>query len=248
MKSLVKRETIDIQKELFANNSSKLSKYQDLIIGQRNFFHLIKYEVIISICSWLPGAVGLLLRSKLIPLLLGSAGRNVNFGQNVVLRHPHKIHIGNNVVIDDNCVLDAKGNDNKGIRIGDNVFIGRNTILSCKNGDIELADNVNIGFNCEIFSANKVTLGEHALLAAYCYLIGGGHDFDNNDVSVLEQGRSSKGITLGEGVWLGAGVKVMDGLTIGKHAVIGTGAVVTKPIEAYSVAMGVPAKIIRKRK
>ncbi|MGC4081336.1 MAG: NAD-dependent epimerase/dehydratase family protein [Vicinamibacterales bacterium] len=46
---------------------------------------------------------------------------------------------------------------NRGIRIGNGVFIGRNTILSCKNGDIELADAVNIGFNCELFSASRVT-------------------------------------------------------------------------------------------
>ncbi len=72
--------------------------------------------------------------------LLGSCGRNVVFGQNVVLRHPHKIHIGDNVVIDDNCLLDAKGEGNDGIRIGSGVFIGRNTILSCKDGDIDLED------------------------------------------------------------------------------------------------------------
>jgi len=243
----MKKETVEIQKELFSNNKSKVAKYQDLIIGQQGFFKLLKYEIVISFCSWVPGAFGLLLRSKLFPLLLGRVGKNVTFGQNVVLRHPHKIHIGNNVVIDDNCVLDAKGKDNSGIMIGNGVFVGRNTILSCKNGDIELADNVNIGFNCEIFSASKVKLGKHALIAAYCYLIGGDHDFDSSDVSILEQGRSSKGITLGEGVWLGAGVKVMDGLTIGKHSIVGTGAVVTKPVEEYSVAAGVPAKVIKKR-
>ena len=104
----------------------------------------------------MPGALGLALRKALYPLLLGSCGRNVVFGQNVVLRHPHKIHIGDNVVIDDNCLIDAKGETNRGIRIGDGVFIGRNTILSCKNGDIELADGANIGFNCEIFSASRV--------------------------------------------------------------------------------------------
>ena len=56
-----------------------------------------------------PGALGLALRKTLYPLLLGACGRNVVFGQNVVLRHPHKIRIGDNVVIDDNCLLDAKG-------------------------------------------------------------------------------------------------------------------------------------------
>ena len=106
-----------------------------------------------------PGALGLVLRKTLYPLLLGACGRNVVFGQNVVLRHPHKIHIGDNVVIDDNCLIDAKGESNAGIRIGSGVFIGSNTILSCKNGDIELADGANIGFNCEIFSASRVAVG-----------------------------------------------------------------------------------------
>ena len=63
----------------------------------------------------MPGALGLFLRSKLYPLMLGRVGRNVVFGVNVTLRHPHKIAIGDNVVIDDSCCLDAKGTDNTGI-------------------------------------------------------------------------------------------------------------------------------------
>ena len=126
-----------------------------------------------------------MLRKTLYPLLLGSCGRNVVFGQNVVLRHPHKIHIGRNVVIDDNCLLDAKGETNRGIRIGDGVFIGRNTILSCKNGDIELGDGANIGFNCEVFSASRVTIGASVLMAAYGYVIGGDHDFSDPAKAVL---------------------------------------------------------------
>ena len=80
-------------------------------------------------------------------------------------------------MIDDNCLLDAKGESNRGIRIGSGVFIGRNTILSCKNGDIEIADGANLGFNCEVFSASQVRIGRDTLVAAYAYLIGGDHDF-----------------------------------------------------------------------
>ena len=90
------------------------------------------------------------------------------FGQNVVLRHPHKIRIGDNVVVDDNCLIDAKGDANAGIMIGSGVFVGRNTILSCKNGDIIVGDGANIGFNCEVFSASRVSIGRDTLLAAYC--------------------------------------------------------------------------------
>ena len=173
-----------------------------------------------------PGALGLALRRSLYPLLLGSCGRNVVFGQNVVLRHPHKIRIGDNVVIDDNCLIDAKGESNAASGSAAASFVGRNTILSCKNGDIELGEGANIGFNCEIFSASRVRVGAHALLAAYCYLIGGDHEFSDSSRPVLEQTRTSAGITVGDGAWLGAGAKVLDGVTIGANAVIGAGAVV----------------------
>ena len=157
-------------------------------------------------------------------MLLGSCGRNVVFGQNVVLRHPHKIHIRSNVVVDDNCLLDAKGESNGGIRIGDGVFIGRNTILSCKNGDIEIGDHANVGFNCELFSASRVSIGSRALLAAY-----------------------TAGVTVGEGAWLGAGAKILDGVTIGHHAVVGAGAVVRRDVPDHAVAVGIPARVVSSR-
>ena len=147
----MKKETVVIQKELFAENKSSLAKYQDLVIGQRGWWALIRYELIVTFCSWVPGALGLVLRKFLYPKLFKKVGRNVNFGSNIVIRHPNKIEIGDNVVIDDNCVLDAKGSDNDGIRVGSGVFLGRNSILSCKNGDIILGDHVNIGFHSEIF-------------------------------------------------------------------------------------------------
>ncbi|MBN1352394.1 acyltransferase [candidate division KSB1 bacterium] len=203
--------------------------------------------MIMMISSWIPGALGLVLRMKLYPKLLGKCGRNVTFGQNVVLRHPNKIFLGDNVVIDDNCVLDAKGESNQGLFIGNGVFIGRNTILSCKNGDIHLDENVNMGFNCEIFSASNVSLGKNNLIAAYCYIIGGTHHMDRLDVSPLEQERSSAGIVMEDNLWLGAGVKVMDGVRIGRDSVIGTSAVVSKDIPAYSIAVGIPAKVLRSR-
>src|SRR6476661_2495221 len=165
------------QDQLFAPGSSARQKYASLVVGKTGLGALLKYELIVMFTQSVPGALGLALRKALYPLLLGSCGRNVVFGQNVSLRHPHKIHIGDNVVIDDNCLLDAKGESNRGIRIGGRVFVGRNTILSCKNGDIEIADGANIGFNCEVFSASRVTVGKDVLMAAYGYIIGGDHDF-----------------------------------------------------------------------
>jgi acetyltransferase-like isoleucine patch superfamily enzyme len=235
------------QDQLFAKGTSARQKYAALIVGKADLGSLLRYELVITFSQSCPGALGLALRKALYPLLLGSCGRNVVFGQNVVLRHPHKIHLGDDVVIDDNCLLDAKGESNSGIRIGSGVFIGRNSILSCKNGNIELKTGANVGFNCEIFSASQVTIGARVLMAAYSYVIGGDHDFSDPSVSVLDQTRVSAGVAIGDGVWIGAGAKVLDGVTIGDDAVIGAAAVVRENVPARAVAVGIPARIVSTR-
>jgi acetyltransferase-like isoleucine patch superfamily enzyme len=236
-----------VQDELARPGVSARDKYAALIIGKPGLGPLIKYEMIVLLSQHVPGALGLALRKALYPLLLGSCGRNVVFGQNVVLRHPHKIRIADNVVVDDNCLIDAKGEANTGIQIGSGVFIGRNSILSCKNGDIELADGANIGFNCEIFSASRVRVGRNALMAAYSYLIGGDHDFSDPSRAVLDQPRTSRGISVGDGAWIGAGVKVLDGVTIGDQAVVGAGAVVRDSVPDRATAVGIPARVVGTR-
>ena len=246
----MKRTDTKVRKLMTDGGTSKSQKYKALIIGKSDWGSLIKYELVLLICSWVPGVLGLFLRSKLYPLLLGGVGRGVVFGNNVVLRHPHKIFIGDDVVIDDNCMLDAKGSDNEGIQIGNRVFLGRNSILSCKDGNIRLEDGVNIGFNCEIFSSGEVVIGANTLVAAYCYLVGGGnYDLSQQGVDFAEQDglEATQGIMIEQNCWLAADVKVLDGVTIGTGSVIGAGAVVRGSIPANSLAAGVPAKVIRSR-
>ena len=235
------------QDQLFDERQSARDKYSSLVVGRPGWGALIRHEMITLVAQSVPGALGLALRKTLYPLLLGACGRNVIFGQNVVLRHPHKIRIGDHVVIDDNCLVDAKGSANRGITIGSRVFVGRNTILSCKNGDIDIEDGANVGFNCEIFSASAVRVGHDALLAAYCYLIGGDHDFSDSSQPVLSQARRSAGVTVGVGAWVGAGAKILDGVTIGDRAIVGAGAVVRESVPAGAIAVGIPAKIVSAR-
>ena len=235
------------QDDLFQPGVSARAKYQALVVGRPGLAALLRHELVTTIAQPRAGALGLLLRKVLYPRLLGACGRNVVFGQQVVLRHPHKIRIGDNVVIDDNCLLDAKGDRNSGITIASGVFVGRNSILSCKGGDITLDEGVNIGFNCEVFSASHVRIGARTLLAAYCYVIGGDHEYADPTRPILEQPRSSKGVAIGAGAWLGAGVKVLDGASIGDGAIVGAGAVVRGDIPAKAIAVGMPARVVGSR-
>jgi acetyltransferase-like isoleucine patch superfamily enzyme len=237
-------EIARIQDQLADRRLSARQKYAGLVVGRPGLGALLAYEFVVLASQWVPGALGLALRKVLYPRLLGACGRNVVFGQNVVLRHPHKIRIGSDTVIDDNCLLDAKGDTNSGITIGSGVFLGRNTILSCKNGDIELGNQANLGFNCEIFSGSRVTVGANALFAAYCYLIGGDHDRSDMSVPVSQQRRTSRGVQVGAGVWMGAGAKVMDGVSVGADAIIGAGAVVRTDVPERAVAVGIPARLV----
>jgi acetyltransferase-like isoleucine patch superfamily enzyme len=238
---------VGIQDAARDKRRSLLAKYQDLVIGSRSLAKLFLYELVMTFTSGVPGALGLALRKLAFPWILGKVGRNVTFGQGIVLRHPGKIRLGDDVVVDDYVLLDAKGETNHGIDVGSGAFIGRGSILSCKDGDIVLGDHANLGFHTEIFSGSSVRVGRHGLFAAYAYLVGGGHEFDRVDVPVIEQARASKGIVLGDNVWLGTGAKVLDGVTLGSNVVVGANAVVAENLPDGVVAAGIPARVLRSR-
>lgn len=227
---------------------SALKKYQLTVLGKEGLGYLIKFELITLCCSWVPGALGFLLRKIFYKSLFAEVGRGVVFGRNLVLRHPHKITIGSNVMIDDQCVLDAKGCEPGEFTLGDNVIVSRGCVLSAKSGSLDIGDNVNFGANCLLYSGKKLRVGQDTLFAAQCYVGGSMYHLELPDVAPIQQGSYSDGVTIGSGCWLGAGAKVLDGVEVGDGVVMGSGAIANKHLEAYTVAVGVPAKVIKKRK
>jgi len=229
-----------IQKELLSDKESLSQKYSSIVVGERGLWKLLRFELINLLFSRLPGALGLALRKAFYPCLFRKVGKGVVFGRNITLRHPHKIVLGAHCVIDDNVVLDAKGERNYGLRLGDNVYIGRNTILSCKEGSISIGEYTNISANCSLLSETEIILGRYCFLAGHCYLVAGGnHSLDDVTRPMMFQpSRSKGGIRLGDDVWLGAGVIVLDGVSIGQGTVVGAGAVVTGSLPEYVVAVG----------
>lgn len=209
---------------------------------------ILKYELIIGLFGSFPGALGYYLRSKLYPRLLGEVGSNTVFGRALTLRHPHKIRIGKNVTIDDYCVLDAKGQSNKGIQIGDDVYVGRSSIVYCKDGDIEIQAKANIGSHCEIFSGDRVVVGKGSMVAAGCYIMSGNSYDYESEVAFADQRVYTKGATtIGQNCWLGTKVVVLDGVAVGDGAVVGAGAVVTNTLPSRTISMGLPARSVSSR-
>lgn len=223
---------------------SALQKYQDIFLGERSLWKLLKYELLTTFLGPIPGAMGLLLRKLLYPSLFARVGKNVVFGHNLTLRGAGRIRIGNDVVIDDYALLSARGAEDDSIVIGDFVLIGRGAQLKARAGSIFLGDHTKISGYCHIGSTSEVRIGQYCLLAVGCCIGGVNHGFDRTDIPIMKQAiRSKGGVTIGDDVWLGVRVIVNDGVTIGTGAVVGAGAVVTKDVPPYAIAMGVPAQV-----
>ena len=229
-----------IQKELTSGERSLAGKYVAIFPGRKGLWNLVKYELITTFIAGMRGALGYLLRKVFFPRIFKEIGKGCAFGRNITFRHPHKIRIGANSFIDDNAVLDAKGSANEGIVIGENAYIGRGAVLSCKEGSIILGDFCNVSANCTLLSETEIRLGKCCFLAGNCYLVAGGnHSFLDVSAPIMFQPSISKGgIRIGEDVWLGAGVIILDGVTIGKSSVVGAGSMVTGPLPEYSFARG----------
>ena len=79
-------------------------------------------------------------------------------------------------------------------------------------------------------------------------MLGGGHAYDDPDVPVIQQARTSMGISVEDGAWIGIGAKILDGVTIGQNSIVGAGAVVSKDVLPWTVVLGNPARVVEKRK
>ncbi|KIX11022.1 acyltransferase [Dethiosulfatarculus sandiegensis] len=224
-----------------------LKAYQDLVLGDRSFGFLLLHELVMLFSSWVPGALGVVLRKFFYPLILGGAGKGCLFGRGVTFRHPKKIFLGKAVVLDDGVMVDAKGVDNRGIKMADGVYIGRNSIVYTKGGDIELAEKANVSSNCILFSSNRLYVGRGTFIAAYAYLLSGGeYDMESRTPLCEQPGTNSRGETrVGDNVWIAAHAVVADGAFVGDDSVVAAGAVVRGRVEPGTLAAGLPAKTIR---
>lgn len=134
----------------------------------------------------------------------------------------------------------------EGATVGEGVRIGPLTRVFAPAG-ITLENRVAIARNVFLDGRGGLRIGEETLIGFDVVLLTYGHNFENPDVAVHEQGFSSAPVDVGARVWMGARAFVVPGTSIGDEAIVGTMALVTKPVPPKVVVGGVPAKVLRER-
>lgn len=162
----------------------------------------------------------------------------------------HIVHKSFNTIGTNAYIFDPLQIDNPGsISIGFNTYIAAQSWLMGGVGSavtLKIGDNVQIGHFAHIIGMHSVEICDGVLLADKVYIADTEHCYKDISKPVLEQGTTYVGdVKIGEGSWLGENVCVI-GANIGKHCIIGANAVVTKDIPDYSIAVGIPAQVIKR--
>lgn len=195
-----------------------------------------------------PSAYAMDLRKKYYKTQFKSMGKNVKIGANVKIVNPQFISVGDDVTIADNVTLIARGMGGitlgNGVNLNDRVYIDTETE---DKGYVIIGDSAYIGTGTTLFGHVGLEIGDHVLMAQNITITPYSHIFDDPDADIITQGGHTKKVIIGRDAYLGMGVCVMYSGSVGSGSVVGAHSTVVKPIPSYSVAVGTPAKVIKKR-
>jgi acetyltransferase-like isoleucine patch superfamily enzyme len=213
----------------------------------RSWPHYVAGETLQGLIGWMPGLPGIALRAVTYRLFLKAASAPV-IEDHVRICRPEDVELGRQVYIDHGAYLHgAQG----GLRIGDACWLMTGCRLHVFNyrglssAGITLGRRVFVGEGTVMRGQGGITVGDHVLFGPNVMVLAVDHVFTDPTIPIMDQGITARGITIEDGCWLGAGATVLDGVTIGRGSCIGAGAVVTSSIPPYSLAVGVPARVVR---
>ncbi|MCX7595189.1 MAG: acyltransferase [Fischerella sp.] len=205
-------------------------------------------SIVISLVGSIPLKLGVFLRRLLYRYIFARLGNSVTIQTGAEFIHAFAIELGNDVKIYRDVCLDC-GAPNSRIFIGDRTWLERGVdIQVLENGYVEIGESSFIGPYVCMAGPGHIRIGKQCLIASHSTIYANNHNFADPTTAIALQEISSKGIVIEDDCWIGSGARILDGVTIGRGSVIGAGAVVTKDIPPYSVAIGVPARVSRSRK
>ena len=188
------------------------------------------------------------LRSEYYRSKFKSCGKNLNIGVGVRISHPECISVGDNVSICDDVTIVARGGTSE-INIGNDVNIMQRVYLDTEHDDsvMNIGHDVYIGTGTTLFGHCGLDIGDNTLMAQNISLTPYSHIFEDPNTNIIEQGGHTRKVTIGRDCYIGMNVTILYSADIGDGSVVGSGAVVVKPLEPMSIAVGNPARVIRKR-
>ncbi|BBO82772.1 transferase [Desulfosarcina ovata subsp. sediminis] len=157
--------------------------------------------------------------------------------------------LGRQVFIGDRCVLHSINKDDSRIVIGNQTHLYADVIIEVgENSTLTIDDETHIQPRCQLMAyMGSLTIGRRVEMAPNCAFYTYNHGFAPGQPVRQQPCYTKGGITIGNDVWLGVGVVVLDGVSIGDGAVIGAGSVVTRDIPKNAIASGVPARVTQLR-
>ncbi len=130
------------------------------------------------------------------------------------------------------------------LALGKHSLIEDSCVVCTWHGDVILKDGASVGIGTVVIG--PVQLGENAACSQHCFIGGQSHHYEDISKNFLEQGFETKDVIIQHDVWIGSNSVVLCGVRIGNNSVIGGGSVVTEDIPPYCVAVGNPARVIKK--
>ena len=205
-----------------------------------------KAELITALVGWVPLDWGVSLRKLLYPSIFAQFGKDITLHPSIEFEGANDVTLGDGVKIRRGAIIRRIGGNSR-IHIHEQVTIDSGVnIRTYYDSTLEIGAHTVIGpYTC--LSGGNLRIGQDCMIASHVSVYANNHNFSDPNRKIREQSSSRKGIIIEDDCWLGTGVRVVDGVTIGKGSVVGAGAVVTKSLPPYSIAVGIPAKVIGKR-
>lgn len=176
-------------------------------------------------------------------------GNKVFLGKKCTLLNKSNINFGKNVTIEKHTTIDGYASNK--LILADGVKIGAYSLITCtshitKYGiGLKIGNNSAIGDFAHFGASGGIEIGNDVIMGPYISFHSENHNFGDTTKLIREQGVTSKGILLGNNIWVGAKATFLDGCVIGNNTVVAAGAVVSGVFPDNVVIGGVPAKILK---
>jgi acetyltransferase-like isoleucine patch superfamily enzyme len=191
-----------------------------------------------------------LARGALKCLIFQRRMRFIFMAPGVSLRNAVLIRFGRGVTLERGVIIDGLSRD--GIELRDNVMIGaysivRASVLSNLGAGIMMGPNSSVDAYSYIGAGGPIRIGENVIMGQHVSFHAENHNYSQLDIPIKHQGTRREGIVIEDDCWIGANTTFLDGAHVGSGCVIAAGAVVHGEIPPFSVAAGVPARVLKSR-